>query len=124
MAKVWDDNSSGRRQGMRILFICSQNKLRSPTAEVLFSIYKGLEVTSAGTAPGAATPVSADLVEWADTIFVMENHHREKLRRHYGKLLATKRLVVLRIGDEYAFMQPELVELLKAKVTPHLPSPD
>jgi predicted protein tyrosine phosphatase len=106
---------------VRILFICTQNKLRSPTAEVLFSIYKGLEVSSAGTAPKAETPVSADLIGWADTIFVMENHHREKLRRHYGSLLASKRLVVLRIPDEYTFMQPELVTLLKTKVLPHLP---
>jgi predicted protein tyrosine phosphatase len=105
---------------MRILFLCSQNKLRIPTAEVIFSTYKGLEVTSAGTAPGAAAPVSADLVEWADTIFVMENHHREKLRRAYGKLLATKRLIVLRIRDEYTLMQPELVDILKSKVLPHL----
>jgi predicted protein tyrosine phosphatase len=109
---------------MRILFICSQNKLRSPTAEVLFSIYKGLEVTSAGTAADAVTPVSTDLVEWAETIFVMENHHREKLRRHYGFLLGTKRLIVLRIPDEYTFMQPELVSLLKSKVLPHLPKID
>jgi predicted protein tyrosine phosphatase len=109
---------------MRILFICSQNKLRSPTAEVIFSIYEGLEVTSAGTAPGAETPVSADLVEWAETIFVMENHHREKLRRNYGKLLATKRVIVLRIQDQYTFMQPELVDILKSKVLPHLPNMD
>jgi predicted protein tyrosine phosphatase len=106
---------------MRILFICSQNKLRSPTAEVLFSIYKGLEVSSAGTDRGAETPVSADLVEWAETIFVMENHHREKLRRQYGKLLGAKRLVVLRIPDEYTFMQPELVDLLKSRMLPYLP---
>jgi predicted protein tyrosine phosphatase len=33
---------------MKLLFICSKNKLRSPTAEVVFSQYEGLEVESAG----------------------------------------------------------------------------
>ena len=106
---------------MRVLFICSQNRLRSPTAEAVFAQYEGLEVSSAGTAADAITPVSADLVEWADVIFAMENYHRNKLWERVGKLLETKRLVVLRIPDDYAYMQPELVEILKGKVSPHLP---
>lgn len=32
----------------------------------------GIEVSSAGTSPEAACPVSADLLEWADQVFVME----------------------------------------------------
>ncbi|WP_375471140.1 hypothetical protein [uncultured Nostoc sp.] len=31
----------------KLLFICSQNKLRSPTAEAVFSEYEGLETDSA-----------------------------------------------------------------------------
>jgi len=76
---------------------------------------------SAGTAWDATTPVSADLIEWADLIFAMENYHRNKLRDRFGKLLDEKRLVVLRIPDDYAYMQPELVQILKNKVSPHLP---
>jgi predicted protein tyrosine phosphatase len=94
--------------------------MRSPTAEVVFGQYEGLETSSAGTAPDAATPVSADLIEWADVIFAMENHHRDKLKARFGKLLQTKRLVVLRIPDNYDYMDAELVEILKKKVTPHL----
>ena len=48
---------------MRVLFVCSQNLLRSPTAEVVFAQYEGLVVLSAGTGADAATPVSADLIE-------------------------------------------------------------
>lgn len=106
---------------MRVLFICSQNRLRSPTAEVVFAQYEGLEALSAGTAWDATTPVSADLIEWADLIFAMENYHRNKLRTLFGKIIDQKRVVVLRIPDNYAYMQPELVELLKTKVSPHLP---
>jgi predicted protein tyrosine phosphatase len=105
---------------MKILFVCSQNRLRSPTAEVIFSIYRGLDVASAGTAPNSETPLSADLVEWAEIIFVMENYHRDKVRQRFPKLLQSRRLVVLRIPDEYAFMQPELVDILKSRVLPHL----
>jgi predicted protein tyrosine phosphatase len=105
---------------MRVLFVCSQNRLRSPTAEAVFSEYDGLEVSSAGTASDAVTPISVDLIEWADIVFAMENHHRNKLQERYGKLLETKRLVVLRIPDVYKYMEPELIEVLKNKVPAHL----
>ena len=60
----------------RVLFICSQNRLRSPTAEQVFSSWPGLEVASAGLNTGAETPVSAELIDWADLVFVMEKSHR------------------------------------------------
>jgi len=109
---------------MRVLFVCSQNLLRSPTAEVVFARYEGSETSSAGTAPDAATPVSADLIDWADVIFAMENRHRDKLRERFGKLLRTKRLIVLGIPDDYEYMDSELVEILKRKVSPFLPVPE
>ncbi len=45
---------------MKLLFGCSRNRLRSPTAEAVFSAYPGVEATSAETSPDAETPVSAD----------------------------------------------------------------
>ncbi|MFN8910720.1 MAG: protein tyrosine phosphatase, partial [Betaproteobacteria bacterium] len=39
----------------RVLFICSQNRLRSPTAERVFSKRAGFEVASAGLNPEAET---------------------------------------------------------------------
>lgn len=51
----------------------------------------------------------------------MENVHRDKLRKRFGKMLDGKRLIVLGIRDEYDNMQPELVELLKKKAPPYLP---
>jgi len=106
---------------MRVLFVCSQNRLRSPTAEAVFAAYEGLETLSAGVDADAVTPVDAELIEWAEIIFAMENSHRNKLRQRFGKLLDGKRLVVLGIRDDYDYMQPELVEILKRKVPPHLP---
>ena len=99
-----------------VLFICSQNRLRSPTAEQVFSNRDGFEVASAGLNAEAETPVSSDLLEWADVIFVMERTHRSKLSKKFGAHLKSKRIVCLDIPDEFEFMDPALVRLLEAKV--------
>ena len=76
-----------------------------------------MEAIGAGTNIGAVTPVSGDLIEWADFILVMEKSHRNKISRKYKELLKGKRLIVLDIPDIYDCMQPELIQLLKAKVS-------
>jgi predicted protein tyrosine phosphatase len=86
----------------------------------VFAEYEGLEVLSAGTDADAVMPVSRDLIEWAEVVMVMENHHRDKLRVRYGKLLEERRVVVLRIRDEYRYMDGGLVEILKERVLRHL----
>lgn len=96
--------------------MCSENRLRSPTAEAVFSEYEGVEAIGAGTNADAATPVSGDLIEWADIVLVMEKAHRTKISAKYQALLKGKRLVVLDVQDNYACMQPELIQLLKSKV--------
>lgn len=95
--------------------------MRSPTAEAVFSGCEGSEALSAGTAPDAETPVSAELIEWADVVFAMERVHRKRLVSAFGALLQDKRVVVLGIRDRYVYMDPKLVELLKSKVASHLP---
>jgi len=100
----------------KLLFVCSENRLRSPTAEAVFSSYEGVEAIGAGTNSDAKTPVSGDLIEWADTIFVMEKTHKNKISKKYRALLKGKRLVVLDIPDVYESMQPELIQLIKSKV--------
>ena len=116
--------AGSRRPMKRVLFVCSQNLLRSPTAEQVFAGHPGIECRSAGTDRDAENPITPELVEWADVIFVMEKAHRRKLTSRFGKYLANKRLICLDIPDEYPFMDPELVRLLKAKVPRHLPGPD
>jgi predicted protein tyrosine phosphatase len=84
----------------RVLFVCGRNKLRSATAEQVFSSYPGLEVASAGLNADSATLVSAELLEWADVIFVMEKIHRSKLSQRYGKHLKKQRIICLDIPDK------------------------
>ncbi|HAX75697.1 MAG TPA: phosphotyrosine protein phosphatase [Cyanobacteria bacterium UBA11372] len=104
----------------KLLFICSKNRLRSPTAEAVFSEYEGLAVESAGIDREAETPLSSEVIEWADIIFVMEKSHRSKLSKNFQPWLKGKRVICLDIPDEYEYMEPALVELLKKKVLPLL----
>jgi predicted protein tyrosine phosphatase len=100
----------------KLLFICSANRLRSPTAEQVFSTWPGVEVDSAGLNTSADQPLSTEQVEWADIIFVMEKAHRSKLSAKFRKHLNGKRVVCLDIPDEYQFMDPSLVRLLESRV--------
>lgn len=103
-----------------VLFICSQNRLRSPTAEQVFADWPGIETASAGLKPDADVPVSPELLQWADLIVVMEGAHRSRLASRFQRWLGGKRIVCLDIPDDYAFMAPALVALLQAKVPPLL----
>ncbi len=105
----------------KVLFICGKNRWRSPTAEQIFSEHPGVECASAGLSHDAEVPVSADLVEWADQIFVMEKRHKAKLSAQFKPHLQGKKVVCLNIPDKYKFMEPALVTLLGNKVTPFLP---
>ncbi|MBG7609063.1 MAG: phosphotyrosine protein phosphatase [Verrucomicrobia bacterium] len=104
----------------RILFLCSRNKLRSPTAEETFRNRPGIEVDSAGLAPDAEVSLSGEQIEWADLIIVMENVHKQRLNRKFRRFLSGKRIVVLGIPDKYPYMDEKLVELLELKCRPHL----
>jgi predicted protein tyrosine phosphatase len=106
----------------KLLFICSQNRLRSPTAERVFADWPGVETSSAGLNHDAENPVTPELLAWADIIFVMEQVHRSKLSAKFRSSLRGKRVVCLDIPDDYDFMDPLLVQLLQARVPRHLPS--
>ena len=100
----------------RLLFICSQNKLRSPTAEQVFSTWPDIEVASAGLNSDAENPLTPELVSWADIIFVMEKAHRSKLSAAFKAQLNGQRIVCLDIPDRYQFMDPALVRILGERV--------
>lgn len=103
------------------LFVCSQNRLRSPTAEHIFADVPGITTASAGTNNDAENPLTDELAEWADVIFVMERQHRDKVQRKHRKALNDKRVIVLGILDDYEFMDPQLVRLLQIKMQRWLP---
>ena len=103
----------------RVLFLCCGNRLRSPTAEQVFSAEAGIEAMSAGLDHDADVPCTPELLEWADIVFVMEKAHKAKLSKRFKRCLKA-RVICLDIPDKYGFMQPELVQLLHARVDRHL----
>ena len=104
----------------KLLFVCSQNKLRSLTAEKLFSNCPLYEVRSVGTQPGARIVITEGHLGWADIVFCMEKSHRNRIRRKFPEALQGKRVICLHIPDDYEFMQPELIEELRAKLKAHM----
>ena len=112
---------SKRIDRVRVLFLCNQNRLRSPTAEVLFRDRPGLEVKSAGCRTDSVAPVTREMLEWADLIFVMEKSQRNLIRKRFEDIYQHKRMVCLYIEDIYDYMDPTLIRLLTERVEPHLP---
>lgn len=110
------------RMKKRILFLCSQNKFRSPTAEAVFADHPGIEVDSAGLNHDAIVRLSSEQIRWADLILVMEVSHRDRLNRKFQNDLAGKRVAVLDIPDEFACMDPRLIALLKVRCACYIPS--
>lgn len=105
---------------MNILFICSKNKWRSPTAETIFKNRQDLHVKSAGTEPSARIKLSSKHILWADIVFVMEQKHKRRMLDNFPTEMEDKQLIVLDIEDDYQYMDEELVEMIKISVEPYL----
>ena len=105
---------------LHVLFVCSRNQWRSPTAEKVFGRRGDLLVRSAGLASSARVRLGDAHLAWADIVFVMEESHREQLRERHRAATRGKPVHVLDIPDEYGFMNEELVAILEAAVTPIL----
>lgn len=110
-------------QAKKLLFICSQNQWRSPTAEKMFDGVSGYTAKSAGTENGARVKVTEGLIGWADLIFVMERRHAERMREKFPEALARKKVICLDIPDHLTYMHPELIELLRDRLSEHVELP-
>lgn len=106
-------SSSSRRN---VLFICSKNQWRSPTAEAVWRKHPLVSARSAGTSASARRRVSAEDVAWAEVIIVMEQKHKTRLLADFADEVGEKPIHVLDIPDEYQYMDPDLVEELERSV--------
>jgi predicted protein tyrosine phosphatase len=111
-------------EALKILFVCSQNKWRSLTAEKIYAGFPGYAVKSAGTEENARIKVTEGHVGWADLIFAMEKQHVDRLRDKFPEALAGKRIVCLHIAANLEYMNPQLVELLKSKLSEYIEVPE
>ena len=101
---------------MNVLFVCSRNQWRSPTAEQIWRRHPGLNVRSGGTSPNARHPVSEKDLMWADVVFAMEEKHKSRLMAAHRSLLTEKIIHVLDIPDEFKYMDADLVQQLRDAV--------
>lgn len=102
----------------RLLFLCSRNHWRSPTAEAVYRDDTRVEVSSAGVSSAARRKVSEKLLLWADLILVMEHWQKKRLREDFPDLYSDLTVEVLDIPDDYEFMDPALIELIRERVEP------
>lgn len=111
MRQLWADKSK-----LKLLFVCTVNRMRSATAHKIYEDDKRFEVKSAGTDKSANTVISDEILSWADSIIVMEKHHRNFIRQKFPEIYKNKKIVCLYIPDDYDYMQIELIDILKNKV--------
>jgi predicted protein tyrosine phosphatase len=105
---------------LKVLFVCSRNRLRSLTAETIFDGRNGHHVRSVGTEEGARIRATPGHIGWADLIFVMEKRHRHRLEQKFREGLAGKPVICLYIPDDYEYMDEELIDRLRTGVAPHV----
>ena len=97
---------------MNILFVCSQNKRRSLTAEKILDGEGGHRVRSAGTENNARVKVTPGLLGWADLIFCFEKKHRRRIEEKYQDIISGKKIVTMNVPDDYEYMDEELQEII------------
>ncbi len=105
-------------QRINVLFVCSRNQWRSPTAEKIYGSDARVNVRSRGTTRAAARTISAGDLAWADVVMVMEDKHRKRILSDFPHASKSAPIHVLDIPDEYHFMDAELIDLLKSAVDP------
>jgi predicted protein tyrosine phosphatase len=100
----------------KVLFVCTANLQRSPTAENLFEGWEGVwEAKSAGIMPEPhCNPLTQELIDWADVIIVMERMHSEYIHANFQR--GAGKVHVLNIPDRYFRDDPELIRILRERV--------
>jgi predicted protein tyrosine phosphatase len=105
---------------MNILFVCSKNLSRSPTAEKMYKDHSDLQVKSAGTESSAGTELTAEHISWSDLVFVMERKHEQTMLERFPFESGQKQVIILDIPHEYKFMDADLIEKIKTRVSEYI----
>jgi predicted protein tyrosine phosphatase len=112
-----------RFRAMHFLFVCHANARRSPTAEEVCNRIAreenlSIEASSAGISRDARRPLTREIADEADCIFVMEDEMATILIGDYGQ--EPGRIVCLDIPDLYERNDPWLVTMLEDKICGYL----
>lgn len=60
------------------------------------------------------------MIEWADIVFLMDDHQRRALTTMFPNHPAVANAICLDIPDTYIFLDPQLVAILHERTTPYL----
>ena len=117
--RLWNVKNPHQTNAERVLCVCSAALLRSPTcANTLHKEY-GLNTRAVGLETSfALIPIDEALLEWADTVIVMEYGQAEgvdRLCEKYG--INTSDIYNFSIPDEYEWGDSDLIELIKQRWT-------
>ena len=105
---------------LNVLFVCSMNKWRSPTAEKIYGNHTLLNVRSAGTSTKAKRKITVSDIRWSDLIILMEEKHKERVMADFRQEVKHTEIYVLNVEDRFEYMDPRLVEELQSHIDPIL----
>lgn len=102
---------------IKLLFVCTSNMLCHPTAENMYKNDMRFEVLSCGTDKDARVRINCLLCEWADKIICFEKEHEKVIKTYHDYNNDIVPIINLNIEDNYDYMQPELIELIKERMS-------
>ena len=104
--------------------MCRQNRVRSTTAELVYATRPDLEVRSAGVAEYAAVPLTQEMFDWADQIFVFSKWQLQLVQERFQSFTANKPVVCINVTDRFEYKSPKLIKKLTGRLEPYLGKPE
>lgn len=115
--EIWQNPNQGDRP--RALFICSAGILRSPTCAHWTAANLQWNTRSCGLYPDAIPCCTPPLLKWASVIYCMEEKHKDGLIHKFDAMdtwpVIEPKIMILDIPDNYNYMDPDLVAILRQK---------
>ena len=105
---------------LKVLFVCSKNQWRSPTAEAIYRDDARVSVRSRGTSQAAARPIRENDLVWADLVLVMEQKHRSRLLADFPDMTKFLTIHVLDIPNDHGSTNAELIQLIRIAADPFI----
>jgi predicted protein tyrosine phosphatase len=102
----------------KLLFVCNQGQNRSRTGAEMYA-RKGYETDYAGIYSDTR-PLTAEMLEWADLVFVFERNQLDVIKARWPDLAFAKPIVNLGVNDFYCHGDPELKAIIRKGVEMHM----
>jgi predicted protein tyrosine phosphatase len=107
-------NAKNPNQGIfeRVLCVCSAGLLRSPSVAAVMAARGCYNTRAAGLEKDfALIPVDDVLLEWADSVVVMDFTQAERISEVFDGPIYN-----FSLPDEYEYMHPDLVSLIEQRI--------